>query len=174
MPSPGRQLEHDEAARPQPGFPVWLLAVDLDRPSNVGGLCRLADAFGVERLLFAGHGPDLAHPKAKRAARSTDTWVDHSSGVDALEILARAKAKGFEIVAVERTERSVDVARLGERPADPLVLVLGNERRGIPSAVLAQCSGAVHIPMYGRGSSMNVVQAASVAVHLGIQPFSRS
>jgi tRNA G18 (ribose-2'-O)-methylase SpoU len=43
--------------------------------------------------------------------------------------------------------------------------VIGEENFGISEAVLQQMDAVVHIPMFGQNSSMNLVQATSVALY---------
>jgi tRNA G18 (ribose-2'-O)-methylase SpoU len=75
--------------------------------------------------------------------------------------------KEFELVAVEITSDSIPYTEY--RPMRPPALVLGNEKEGISPEVLEVIDRAVHIPMYGRGSSMNVSMAAGIVVY-GLLP----
>jgi 23S rRNA (guanosine2251-2'-O)-methyltransferase len=46
----------------------------------------------------------------------------------------------------------------------PLLLIVGGERHGIPQAVLAACDGALRIPMRGFIPSYNVQAAMAIVV----------
>jgi tRNA G18 (ribose-2'-O)-methylase SpoU len=45
------------------------------------------------------------------------------------------------------------------------VLVIGHEAHGIPKPILDMCQEAMHLPMYGVNTSMNVAMAAGIAVY---------
>jgi len=47
----------------------------------------------------------------------------------------------------------------------PLALIIGDENHGISEAVLNQSDNVIHIDMFGQNSSMNVVQATSIALY---------
>jgi tRNA G18 (ribose-2'-O)-methylase SpoU len=46
-----------------------------------------------------------------------------------------------------------------------MALIIGNENFGLSKTVLDQCHDVLHIEMYGQNSSMNVVQATSIALY---------
>ena len=47
-----------------------------------------------------------------------------------------------------------------------LLLIPGTERTGVRAPLLARCDAAVHLPMYGENTSMNVAVALGAAVYL--------
>jgi len=46
-----------------------------------------------------------------------------------------------------------------------VALVIGDENSGISEEILSQCKKQVHITMFGKNSSMNVSQAAAIALY---------
>lgn len=68
--------------------------------------------------------------------------------------------EGWTLVAVEIAEGAVPYTEF-EYP-ERVCLVLGQEQRGVYEKVLKHCSGAVYIPMAGKGRSLNVTHAAAV------------
>ena len=51
------------------------------------------------------------------------------------------------------------------QPKFPVVLVLGNEKTGVPKSLLKYCDESVEIPMRGKKNSLNVSVAAGVAMY---------
>jgi tRNA G18 (ribose-2'-O)-methylase SpoU len=49
--------------------------------------------------------------------------------------------------------------------AGPIVLMIGEERRGLSPALRAMCDRMVSLPMTGRADSLNVGVAAGVAMY---------
>ena len=54
-----------------------------------------------------------------------------------------------------------------------IALVIGGENHGISSDMLQEIDIAVRITMYGKNSSMIVVQAAGIALHCIIQSLNK-
>jgi tRNA G18 (ribose-2'-O)-methylase SpoU len=72
--------------------------------------------------------------------------------------------KGYEIMALEISEISVpsEMITLDKKA---VVLIIGNEQFGVSEEILALTSKHMHIEMYGKNSSMNVVQATGIALY---------
>ena len=71
----------------------------------------------------------------------------------------------YQLIALEITDESKALETLKVENDKPVALIVGNENFGISEAVLKQCNEVVHIDMYGKNSSMNVVQATSIALY---------
>ncbi len=81
-------------------------------------------------------------------------------------LLRKYRACRYVIIGLELTDHSVPLAAFDFRPLRTgLVLVAGAERSGIQPAVLAVLDAAVHVPMYGRNSSLNVATALAIGLY---------
>jgi len=160
-----RQLTHADHAPPGGRAPLRLLAHDLEDAANVGALFRLADAFALEHLHLTGRTPRPPDARLRRLARATDSHVPHSHDDDPLAVVARLRAEGWRVAALEIASTSIDVRRFAATPADRVCLVLGAESQGVPPPLLAAADVVVHVPMRGVNSSMNVAVATGIAVH---------
>ena len=157
------QLGHADHVLSGKSFPLSLLAADVTDPANIGGLFRLADALGVRHIYLTGASTTPQNPKVRRSARATQQYVPWSYAQDALALIQELKG-GRRIVALEITSASVDIRRVAISPDAPIVLVVGSENQGISQDLLDEADHAVHIPMMGYNSSMNVVTACAIAV----------
>ncbi|MEW9624270.1 TrmH family RNA methyltransferase [Rhodanobacter geophilus] len=163
---PNMQLDH-RAHRPAAGkHPLCLLAHNVRRPANVGGLFRLADALGVEELILTGSSCTPPHPKLRTAARHTEQRVPYVHAEDPLPVVAGLKAAGYRIIGLELTSASIALDQLRVAPGERICLVLGNESAGICQALLDAADATVHIPMLGHNSSMNVASACAIATYV--------
>lgn len=160
-----RQLEHDETSRPRLKLPLTVACDDWHGPQNVGGLFRLADAYGVERLLLGGRTPAPPNRKIGSTARSTQQWIPFTVAADLVDALRDYREQGYTLVGLEITDRSVPIQQFDFRSLERVVLVAGSENAGIQPGVLQMLDAAVHIPMYGRNSSMNVTAALAIALY---------
>lgn len=174
MTGPGKQLQHQQAIERQQAraFPLSLILHDIDSPDNVGGLFRLADALGLSHVYLSGSSPKPPHKRLSRAARQTQRWVSHSYHPEPEPLQVTLQQQGIELIALEITEHSQALQTYCDEhgAASPAVqqklgLILGSESSGVSEQWLALCKAAVHIPMQGHNSSMNIVSAASIACY---------
>lgn len=138
---------------------AWLL-VGLAYPGNTGFAIRLAEVSGADGV-FVDAG--FQHEGRREALRAS-MRADHFMPVfwePALAVIERARRAGRRVLAVEDvgTESPWEVDLL-----EPLLLLIGGERHGIPKAVLDACDGAIAIPMRGFIPSYNLQAAMGIVV----------
>ncbi|WP_116125802.1 TrmH family RNA methyltransferase [Lewinella sp. IMCC34183] len=160
-----RQLKHHESKNGTRVFPLTLLCPDWTDPRNVGSAFRLADAAGLRELVLAGTTPRPPHPRIRKTARATESTVPYRYVTDSLAYLEEARRGGATILALEITDTSIPLFDY-PLPAGEIVLVTGAEAAGVAPELLDRCDAAVHLPMYGKNTSMNVAVAAGAAVYL--------
>lgn len=135
---------------------------------NVGAIFRTADAAGVSKIYLTGYTPtpldrfgrerkDVA--KAALGAEKSVAW-SHESEVH--KVIMSLKSNGYEIVALEQAENSVDYKEC--KPSEKTALIIGEERYGITQDILDQCDHIVEIPMRGKKESLNVSVATGIAL----------
>lgn len=178
-----RQLEHREINNPTVTHPLSLLCPDWRDPRNVGSAFRLADAAGLTELLLTGSTPLPPNPKIAKTARSTVRSVSWSYHADAVGLLRERRAAGTLVLALEITDASISLfdadaltalftnsngAAAGCRQ---VIVIAGSEATGVSPEILAECDAAVHLPMFGRNTSMNVAVALGAAVYLLLRCF---
>jgi TrmH family RNA methyltransferase len=139
----------------EPGGDLSVYLHGVHDPGNVGTIIRSAHALADGPVSL---GPDCADPYSPKAVRA-------SMG----SVFARPPARAaFEelrgtTVALER-DAGTALADLDIAP--PVVLCLGAERKGLPSAVLRSANLRAHIPLRTGGpDSLNVAMAATVALY---------
>jgi len=158
------QLTH-HIHTPKPSSKELILLCDnLSGPANQGAIFRLADAFGVQEIIFAQAAPDLTSSRLKKTARSTQEYIKHGTTENAVVTLDSLHAQGYTSVALEITTNSIPMEHL-KLHTTKTVLVLGNEQNGVSKDVLHKVHHITHIRMLGRNSSMNVAQATGIALY---------
>ena len=65
------QLTHTQTSFQKKDFPIILLLDNITGEANLGSLFRLADAFGIQKIIFCGSEPNLNSNRLKRTARNT-------------------------------------------------------------------------------------------------------
>jgi tRNA G18 (ribose-2'-O)-methylase SpoU len=161
------QLTHQEHRQSDTRFPLSIIANDINDPLNVGGLFRLSDALGIEKLYLCGDTPKPPNAKIKKTSRSTEKNVAYDYQPDAAALVSELKASGVIVIALEISSSSVAISSpefAGKIDREKSVcLVPGSENSGVSDALLSLSDITVHIPMYGNNSSMNIVSATSIA-----------
>ncbi|GAB3060718.1 TrmH family RNA methyltransferase [Salinicoccus sesuvii] len=135
-----------------------LLLDGIQDPGNLGTLLRTADAFGFDRVILSRDTVDAFSDKVLRSAQGSTFHIDITT-MDAAE-------------AVQQFDGAVFATDLeGATPLDaveaqaPLMVILGNEGRGVSEMVLAQVERKIKIEMPGASESLNVAIAGGIIMH---------
>jgi len=136
-----------------------MLALDGVRdPRNMGGLLRIADWFGVKRVICSHDSMEVLNPKCVQSTMGSLFRVEVRYANLATELAACAQA-GAHVYLADMGGTPVFEAKL-QRPA---VLVLGSESHGhsdTASSTLADAT-VISIPRIGEAESLNVAMAAA-------------
>jgi len=158
-----KRFLRDYKRRNAPEREVAVLLQSVAYPVNVGSVFRMADGAGLSALVLSGITPRPPHPKIDKIGRRKDSRVPWRYEENPVEAVHQMQAEGYHVVAVEISDTAVPYHHY-DYP-EKVCLVVGNEDHGVTKAVLAECDGAVFLPMYGKGLSLNVHVALSVAVY---------
>jgi len=144
------------------GATLVVVLVEVADPGNVGAIVRSADAAGADAVLLTAGGADPRNPKAVRASAGSIFSLPVVADADLGETLATCRRHGLSLLATSpRGARDCDRADL----VRPVGLVCGNEARGLPDSVVAQCDAAIRVPQQGRVESMNLAAAVAVLTY---------
>lgn len=156
------QLNHYNTNFTSKKFPITLLCDNVFNAPNIGGLFRICDAMGVEKLVLSGK-VELGK-KMEKSARATDKIVPFEI-VESIESIIDSYLRTHHIIGLEITDNSTPLHTIEFNKNQPIALIIGNENFGISEAVLDSCHTVLHINMYGKNSSMNVVQATAITLY---------
>ena len=153
---PARRIE-DLPSRPR----RVLVAVEIEKPGNLGAMLRSADASGTDAVLVVGDAVDPENPNVIRA--STGAVFGLPLAVVGHEEARRwLKARGLQLAATspaaERVYWEADLAR-------PTALVVGAEDRGLPAGWLEAADLRLRIPMEGHADSLNASVSAALVLY---------
>ena len=140
------------------------LVILLDQvtdPHNVGAMMRSASAFGAKTLITTErNSPPESGVLAKSASGALE-YVNYIRESNLAETIRYLKTLGFWIIGLDGGAKD-SVAKL--REFEKLGLVMGAEGKGMRQNTRQHCDLMVKIPMYSKQESLNVSNAAAIAL----------
>jgi 23S rRNA (guanosine2251-2'-O)-methyltransferase len=156
LPSP------DIATLPLEG--MVLVLDQITDPHNVGAIMRSAAAFAVKAIVTtARHSPEATGVLAKAASGALEL-VPLVTVQNLARALNELNERGFQTVGLD-SEGGEDLGAVALR--QPLALVLGAEGKGLRQLTRETCSVVARLDMPGEIKSLNVSNAAVLAVYIG-------
>jgi TrmH family RNA methyltransferase len=147
------QMKPNQAFTPVKG--ELILALDEVRdPGNLGTIIRIADWYGIKKLIFSSHTAEFYNPKVIQSSMGSFTRVQFYYG-DLIQAFQEWKLPVYgaflEGESIHQLTNPV-----------PGVLLLGNESQGISKEVEKWVSSKVTIPSFGNAESLNVAIATAI------------
>ncbi len=147
---------------------------------NVGAILRTAEGFGASRVIFSGITPRvhdsslLPHLREKldkqihKTALGAEDMVNILNSEDISKDILKLKDEGFSVVGLENNIEKklfkLDSKVLKDKLGEKIVLILGEEVKGINSSLYELIDLFAEIPMKGQKESFNVSVAAGIAL----------
>jgi len=136
-----------------PVGPLCVYLHGLSDPGNVGTILRAAEAFGASCIAL---GPGCADPHSPKAVRASMGAI---FSVPLARVAKAADLPGERVALVAHAGQP-----LGELEVEqPLTLLVGAEREGLPQEVVNACERTAHIPI--RSQSLNAAMAATIGLY---------
>ncbi len=140
---------------------VRVVVENLYHPHNMSAVLRTAEALGIQHVHVVdepGH-----FEVSRRISMGAHKWLTVHRHREFGACADELTGAGFRLYAALLDPGAV---ALEEVPvAEPVALVLGNEKDGVSPAARARCHGAYTIPMAGFVQSLNVSVAAAVSLY---------
>lgn len=157
-----QQLLHHQVSNSTHSKNIILILDSPNSPANIGLIIRTAEAMGVKEIIIFSNEISELSSKIKRISRSAFKYlsIKFTNNFDLKEF----KEKNYKIVALEQTQTSISIKNFDFDDKINLVLIIGNENYGVSAELLNQVSECLHIPMFGKNSSMNVATATAIAL----------
>lgn len=140
----------------------FLILLDqLEDPHNLGAVLRTADAVGADGVIFKKtHNVGLTPTVAKVSAGAIDT-VRCAAVTNLTRTLQSLKKAGYWIVGADMDGQDYRSLQYDFN----VVLVIGNEGKGISRLVREECDHIVSLPMKGKISSLNASVSAGILMY---------
>jgi tRNA G18 (ribose-2'-O)-methylase SpoU len=135
-------------------------------PDNVGGLFRIAEAFGADSVLLDPSSGDPLYRKAIRTSMGAVLRLPFVRSSAWPGVLTMLRDDGFTVVALTPQPPAVllnEYAR-SRQLTDRLIVIVGAEGSGLSHAALEHADVRVRIRIAPAVDSLNVVVAAGIAL----------
>ena len=150
----------DAAMRPEQTLAILDQVTD---PQNVGAIFRSAAAFGVGAVVMQTRNAPAAGGALAKAAAGAIEVVDEVRAVNISRAIDALTEAGWNVVGLDGSaELTLDQAIAGP---EPVAIVLGAEGGGIRYGVAKACTRLARIPMQPGMESLNVSNAAAIALY---------
>jgi len=143
---------------------IVLVLDQITDPHNVGAIMRSAAAFAVKAIVTtARHSPEATGVLAKSASGALE-MVPLVTVQNLARALAEMNEAGFMTVGLDsQGGENLGVVALRQ----PLALVLGAEGKGLRQLTRETCSVVARLDLPGEIKSLNVSNAAVLALYIG-------
>ena len=143
---------------------IVLVLDQITDPHNVGAIMRSAAAVAVKAIVTtARHSPEATGVLAKSASGALEL-VPVVTVPNLARALTAMNDQGFMTVGLD-SQGGEDLGAMTLR--QPLALVLGAEGKGLRQLTRETCSAVVRLDMPGQIKSLNVSNAAVLALYIG-------
>lgn len=133
----------------------WAIALDDVRdPGNLGTIIRIADWYGIKKILLSEESADFYNPKVLNASMGSFTRVQ----VYYCDLTSYLPSLKLPVYGAFLDGSSIYEASLPEAG----ILLMGNESQGISKAVEKFVTNKIKIPAFGKAESLNVAIATAV------------
>ena len=140
--------------------PVKIIALEgLQDPGNMGTIVRTAEAAGIDFILAGVNTVDIYSSKVVRSTMGSIFRVPVIYTDNLYQDIETIKSENIKVYAAhlkgEHTYREVSYS-------DRLMILIGNEGRGLTDEATAMADTLVKIPMQGKVESLNAAVAAAI------------
>ena len=145
--------------------PLVVMLAEVEDPHNLGAILRTAECAGVHGVVIAKHGAVPMTETVVKVAAGAAEYMQVARVANLSQALDYFKEQGLWVAGADMEGESLWQANL----TGDLVIVLGNEGKGIPRLVAEHCDFMVKIPMFGEINSLNVSASAAVLIYEAVR-----
>jgi len=152
----------DILTRKQPNLQIFL--ENVHNSQNLSTIIRTADAVGVLDIYYATPLNETLRIH-KTITQGAHRWT-HRHRVEekhTIKFLQQKKKEGFQVVVTHLEEHAVNFREVDY--TKPTLIVMGNEKEGVSSEVIAEATDVIIIPMQGMVQSLNVSVATALILY---------
>ena len=155
----------DAALAPGPGAARVVLLDRLTDPHNVGAILRSAEVFGARAVVgVERHAAPETGSLAKAASGALER-MPYLRVKNLAQAMEELRAMGFALIGLDGDGPVTISEAVAPLITRPLALVLGAEGPGLREKTRETCDTLARVPSAGGSGSLNVSNAAAVALY---------
>jgi len=139
--------------------PTLVLLNEINDVHNLGAIARSAECSGASGLIIPERNSSPITPAAIKSSAGALSHIKIAKTGSIINAIVKLKEAGFWIAAADMDGKS---NYFDEKFDKPIVLIIGNEGKGISQPVLKHCDMIVKIPMKGKIESLNASVSAGI------------
>jgi TrmH family RNA methyltransferase len=155
-----QRWERLEQIRPGPEL-CWIALQAVQTPGNLGTILRTSEAVGAAGVILLDNATDPYDPAAVRATMSA-IFAQRFVRCNIATLQHWKRKHGYTLVG---TSPSAPHDYQAIRYQRPTILLMGEERKGLPPELQSLCDVMVSIPMVGEADSLNLAIATGVMLY---------
>jgi tRNA G18 (ribose-2'-O)-methylase SpoU len=130
-------------------------------------ILRTAAAFKISKVFCIEDQHSPANIQMHRSARQALQYVtlQRYPEHNLKEMIKWLSNHNYLLTGIEYTNDSTPLHNYNPPNEQPTALVFGNERNGISIELLQHCTNCLHIPLSSHITSLNVANAAAIAIY---------
>ena len=142
---------------------IILVLDNIRSGHNVGAIFRNCDAFLVEKIIISGITPVPPNKEIRKTALGAENSVSWVQVNNLIEELKKLKNIGYCIISVEQVQNSIKLEQINFSNKK-IVLIFGNEIKGVSEDVIDFSDKVVEITQYGTKHSLNVSVTSAICL----------
>jgi TrmH family RNA methyltransferase len=133
----------------------WAIALDdVKDPGNLGTIIRIADWYGIQKLLLSEESAEFYNPKVLHASMGSFTRIRFSY----TDLKKQFEKSDLPIFGAYLEGKSIYESKFGKGG----IILMGNESNGISKELEPFVSHKITIPRFGHAESLNVAVATAI------------
>lgn len=153
-----------EAFKDAQKTPIILILDNIRSLNNIGSVFRTADAFLIEKIYLCGITAQPPHKDIHKTALGATDSVAWEYVTDTFGLVQKLKSEGCHVASVEQAENATILNSFKPTKNKKLVLVFGNEVKGVTQNVVSESDEVLEIPQFGTKHSLNIAVSVGVVV----------
>ncbi len=147
---------------------IRILLHNIRSAHNVGSIFRTSDAIGVSRVYLSGYSPlpldKFGRPvkEIAKTALGAEQSIPWQEIKNIPKLIKKLKDEGFTVIAIEQDIYAIDYKTY--IPEEKILVLVGNEVRGLSCTMKKYADVIVEIPMSGKKESLNVSVAFGIVL----------
>ncbi len=141
--------------------PLIVMLDEIQDPHNLGSIARTAEAAGARGLIITDTDSSPITPTAFKVSAGALEFIPYTIIKNIGQAFRTIKEKGFWIVATDTNTQIEYTEILSNKP---ILLIIGNEGKGIRPHIKKMADQIVRIPLYGKTESLNASVAAGIII----------